>query len=1745
MAASGFGREAGPSTRGPGSALPAFGVGAATPTGTTPSPAILSFPSARPATPSFPSVRPVTPSFPSARPSNPSFPSVRPAAPSFPNPRPQLVAADTMSRSAATQSMPIPVPSTRPTAGASPRFPSSRPALDPGATAATGRHVARHLQPQTRPAIPSVSRSADPLISSGNRALSPVSNLRADSPACYNNGTEQRRLLNYADPLFENGSLQSSESEQLRMRPSENMRSQTSARSPPSNIASKFRPPSDFQDHHRVQIVDPRANVYKFTGSMQNRSLDHNISKRSRSPTLSYQDADVREAHTNTGGNSRRLVDYSDTISDENVEASKRMRSPASEFTRMVKSPPSDIRDNIRSSPVDFGSSNSAQNLRAHADVQKSDASFPKFGNQIQSRIGGARSPPQQVSHLSDSNELNTLAISPPKPSILSATRRTGISPLDATDDDHLTPSTELEREEQAKAKRLARFHVELSRPVENTNDFVKALKSFADKSKQATSVGKTPMRTNDDTDESTLADMDSTGLAAIVGLCPDMCPEPERAERERKGDLDRYERLDGDRNLTSQLLAVKKYNRTAERDADLIRPLPVLQKTMEYLLSLLDHTYDDSFLGLYNFLWDRMRAIRMDLRMQHFFNQEAISMLEQMIRLHIIAMHELCEYNKGEGFSEGFDAHLNIEQMNKTSVELFQMYDDHRREGVFFSTEKEFRGYYALLKLDKHPGYKVEPAELSLDLAKMSREIRGSPEILFAREVARACRMGNFISFFRLARKATYLQACLMHAHFAKLRRQALASLHSGLQNGQGIPISQVVEWLAMEDEDVESLLEYHGFGLRQYEELYLVKEGPFLNSESDFPSGCSQLVHSKKSQRVVDDVSSGPVCAPISKEKTVFPYPGQLVASKRDLFLPQNAPVIPPDGRRDLDPSFPGLVSTTPDRQISSLFSDPFSPKAANNSSTHPKPLSPTDGRKDRFSSFPTAASPRTGKRDILSKTPKVASPKAEGKTKLANDLIAKDQDSGVAEIPQKAEMQTDILWSQANTQHVNALAEPIVSHPLADSVSLDYSNMYGAEDNFRAHVSGIGTDMDEGTPPDREVLVIEPGSPISSPLPDHEEYEDHIISNSTNDDWLPIVTSPKKLISDVNLKAILRKWRQRAADKRLLREQKNALAVAALCSLSLGPPVHKSTMVPKLAVEELDIGHAFKERQARKQRSWSRLNISELSGPILNANNPDARCLCWKLLVLVPPGAMESQTNSFASKWLLRKLMGIGDSGLVFSSAGLSIWTEWISFPNTCCLSVVRASDQQIIDNNIANSTSCIVFVVSESISWEMQKERFNSLLAYIPDESNLPLLILSGDTYNEGYDYASKYIMDRLGLSGLNGGKIGSSLVIFLVENYTEEHANGFFDDEKLREGLKWLISSLPRQPDVTLVKTHELLLDYLNPQLELLNTHVAPGAGPGDCISVFNNAVNQLAEEVLAAARASSSQWPAPEIDLLERTSNGRIYAEMFLPTIGWSSPSRTQPLLAAINSCKIPEFSYDLSWLNHGSHMGKQIQDQKKLLQECLARYLTESVRWLDETQVVTEVNIMVQKCVGLELRDSSYFLAPRWVAIFRRIYNWRLAKLSTGEFSEAYVLTQHLYQAPTAAGPNGTTQGLNTTTSDDVAILEDHTMMPAVSTGITLDEIIEISCDLDAVDAQPVTPLPPQLPAQVHEEPQAPTDTNGVSNGAHGVGEMYIPRRVELGELVPLEGDDKLARLLEQCTKLQDRIDETLSIYF
>ena len=50
---------------------------------------------------------------------------------------------------------------------------------------------------------------------------------------------------------------------------------------------------------------------------------------------------------------------------------------------------------------------------------------------------------------------------------------------------------------------------------------------------------------------------------------------------------------------------------------------------------------------------------------------------------------------------------------------------------------------------------------------------------------------------------------------------------------------------------------MEYHGFLLKSFEEPYMVKEGSFLNGDSDYPTKCSKLVLKKRSERIIEDVS------------------------------------------------------------------------------------------------------------------------------------------------------------------------------------------------------------------------------------------------------------------------------------------------------------------------------------------------------------------------------------------------------------------------------------------------------------------------------------------------------------------------------------------------------------------------------------------------------------------------------------------------------------------------------------------------------------------------------------------------------------------------------------------------------------------------------------------------------------------------------------------------------------------------
>ncbi|KAK9288895.1 hypothetical protein L1049_017362 [Liquidambar formosana] len=185
-------------------------------------------------------------------------------------------------------------------------------------------------------------------------------------------------------------------------------------------------------------------------------------------------------------------------------------------------------------------------------------------------------------------------------------------------------------------------------------------------------------------------------------------------------------------------------------------------------------------------------------------------------------------------------------------------------------------------------------------------------------------------------------------------------------------------------------------------------------------------------------------------------------------------------------------------------------------------------------------------------------------------------------------------------------------------------------------------------------------------------------------------------------------------------------------------------------------------------------------------------------------------------------------------------------------------------------------------------------------------------------------------------------------------------------------------------------------------------------GPNHCISAFNESLNRSLGEVAEAASANPASWPCPEVALLEEFSDEHRAAELYLPSIGWSSSEKIEPLYCALRDCKLPTFPDDISWLSIGSNFGKEIETHRSGLENCLIRYLTQSSKMMGLTLATNEPSVMLQKNARLELHNSSFYIVPKWVMIFRRIFNWWLMSLSTEAFSAAYVLERHSVASPT-----------------------------------------------------------------------------------------------------------------------------------
>jgi len=581
------------------------------------------------------------------------------------------------------------------------------------------------------------------------------------------------------------------------------------------------------------------------------------------------------------------------------------------------------------------------------------------------------------------------------------------------------------------------------------------------------------------------------------------------------------------------------------------------------------------------------------------------------------------------------------------------------------------------------------------------------------------------------------------------------------------------------------------------------------------------------------------------------------------------------------------------------------------------------------------------------------------------------------------------------------------------------------------------------------------------------------------------------------------------------------------------------------------KLEIDQAVNERHEKLQQSWARWNVSDVVAGKLSEKNVNWNCICWKVISFSwlhrCKGDIEARsyvTHLSVDQWLRYKLIPAQEeetvNDVVMSAPGLSIWSKWVpdhSDAVTCCLSVIKDAGSGNFEKKLAGA-SAVLFPLSEILPWDLQRLELHNLVMQLPAGACVPLLILSSSNADNVGEFPHS-VVEKLGLNDIDKSRVGSFLVICVNEREGTDQYYGYFSDQKLKEGLRWLASESHPQPVLYDVTLREMVSSHLNICLNSFDVMASDKPSPNQYILAFNEALDRSMNDIVAAASTNPTGWPCPEVFLLDYSTAEFRAVRQFLPSLGWSTPEEVEPLISALRNCKLPCFSDDISWLNRGCTNMQDFESQRQLLQDSLIRYLTQSTNVMNWMMATKEADVMLKKCTRLELRDRDYRLVPYWQLIFRRVFNWQLNKLASIP-CKAYVLDQ----------PHATS---------NPAFFEkpDFEASAHFSVHPSLDEMVEVSCS-------------PIVSKRVKSSPRSFQDVSLMTSVSSAAGiAMFDYLEEEKSRCSPIQVQpvndsdiyhgrddlqvvpivekqpDRLSKLLEQCNALQDEIEKKLSIYF
>uniref|UniRef100_A0A2K5RNH5 Germinal-center associated nuclear protein n=1 Tax=Cebus imitator TaxID=2715852 RepID=A0A2K5RNH5_CEBIM len=1001
---------------------------------------------------------------------------------------------------------------------------------------------------------------------------------------------------------------------------------------------------------------------------------------------------------------------------------------------------------------------------------------------------------------------------------------------------------------------------------------------------------------------------------------------------------------------------AVKEYSRSsADQEEPLpheLRPLAVLSRTMDYLVTQIMDQKEGSLRDWYDFVWNRTRGIRKDITQQHLCDPLTVSLIEKCTRFHIHCAHFMCE----EPMSS-FDAKINNENLTKCLQSLKEMYQDLRNKGVFCASEAEFQGYNVLLSLNK--------GDILREVQQFHPAVRNSSEVKFAVQAFAALNSNNFVRFFKLVQSASYLNACLLHCYFNQIRRDALRALNFAYtvstQRSTVFPLDGVVRMLLFQDcEEATDFLTCHGLTIS--DGCVELNRSAFLEPEGLSKTRKSVFITRKLTVSIGEIVNGGPLPpiprhTPVCSFNSQNKYVGESLATELPVGTQRPGSDTVGGGRGEecgleRDAPLPSLPQPLP---APAPLPVPLPPILALNMSGAPGLFQPPV----QPELPPPEPVPVYSDEDL---------------EQVVDELIQEALQRDCEEVGSAGAAYAAAALGVSNAaveDLLTAATTGILRHIAAEEVTKErerreQERQRAEEERLQRERELALTELSQGLAAElmEQVMMEFVRETCSQELKKAVETDQRVRMARCCEDVCAhlvdlflveeIFQTAKETLQELQCFCkYLQRWREAVAARKKLRRQMRAFPAAPCCVdvsdrlRALAPSAECPIAEENLARGLLDLGHAGKlgisctrlrrlrnetahqmkvqhfYQQLLSDVAWASLDLPSLVAEHLPGRQEH---VFWKLVLVLPDGEEQSpgSPGRILANWLKVKFMGDdGSMDDMCSDAGgiqtLSLFNslsgkgdQMISV-NVCIKVTHGALSDGAIDavetqKDLLGASGLMLLlppkvksedVAEEDVYWLSALLQLKQLLQAKPFQPALPLVVL---VPSSGGDAVEKEVEDGLMLQNLVSAKLISDYTVTEIP----DSINDLQGSTKVLQAVQWLVSHCPHSLDLCCQTLIQYVEDGIGREFSGRFFHDRrerrlgglPSQEPGAIIELFNSVLQFLAS-VVSSEQLCDLSWPVTEF---AESGGSRL-----LPHLHWNAPEHLAWLKQAVLGFQLPQ----------------------------------------------------------------------------------------------------------------------------------------------------------------------------------------------------------------------------------------------